>query len=98
MSNSVVVCPNCQSELKLKGTLPPGKKARCPKCGSIFDSSIVLPAPGASKPASGGGKPPSSGALRRDTLDSSGSQTDDATLGISPRQARAEAPRDDHSF
>lgn len=92
MSKAVVVCPGCQTELKLKAALPPGKKARCPKCNTLFDSSTAIP------PLMDTLKPPSSGAVKRETLAEGASNTDDHTLGIPASQLSPPRPPDDTSF
>lgn len=34
--SDIVTCPDCDTRMKLKAALPPGKKVRCPKCSTIF--------------------------------------------------------------
>src|SRR5262249_19510161 len=29
-------CPECQTVLKTKSAIPPGKKIKCPKCSAVF--------------------------------------------------------------
>lgn len=34
--SEIITCPDCDTQLKMKAALPPGKKVRCPKCSTLF--------------------------------------------------------------
>src|SRR6266498_2085570 len=36
MVTDQLVCPACDTHLKLRKALEPGKRIRCPKCGEVF--------------------------------------------------------------
>lgn len=36
MSDTRLTCPHCQTSLKLPGSIPAGRKLKCPKCTGIF--------------------------------------------------------------
>lgn len=39
-----LTCPSCGSILKTKDPVPPGKKVKCPKCGTVFAAPPEEPA------------------------------------------------------
>jgi predicted Zn finger-like uncharacterized protein len=45
-----VTCPECESSLRSKIPIPPGKKIKCPECGTSFTTPEEKPAPEPEKP------------------------------------------------
>jgi hypothetical protein len=54
MATTTYSCPECHAVLRPKRPFPPGKKAKCPECGTIF-LPPAEPKAAASRPKPGGG-------------------------------------------